>query len=71
MSAQTSEPTRRQVQAAMTAAALLVRAYEAGKLAGGSVEWSDVDDAHEAARRALGRVQVAAIRQRARDFQDS
>jgi len=39
--------------AALEAAALLVEAYRRGRSEGGHVDWSDVDLAHEWARRAL------------------
>lgn len=39
---------------ALNACRLLVEAYRRGAADGGSIDWSDVDDAHEAARVALG-----------------
>lgn len=40
----------------------LVSAYERGEANGGSMDWSDLDDANELAVKALGKKRVAAIR---------
>lgn len=43
----------RREAAAMQASRLLVNAYRRGEASGGSIEWEDLDEAHEAARAAL------------------
>lgn len=40
---------------ALAACHALVDAYDRGQESGGSIDWSDVDDAHEIALQALGR----------------
>lgn len=55
----------RREAAAMRACRLLVDAYRHGAKSGGSIDWEDLDEAHEAAQAALGESQPLTASQEA------